>query len=846
MKTLPNAILSAVLILVCSVGRAETAPRAVKININAPTMAKALIQFTEQSGLHLIFPTDGGMAQLPAPRVVGAFTPEAALEKLLSNTGLEYEYVDAYTVAVHRKAGDTENTKPVAEGAGHSDTGQMKLAQGEGAQDGVGSAGGREKAEEVKLEEIVVTAQKRGEERLQDVPIPVTAISADTLVATNQLQVEDYYTRIPGLNLVADSAGLSTRISIRGITSGAYTASPVVGTLVDDVPYASSTGFGMGKRVPDIDPNDLTRVEVLRGPQGTLYGASSMGGLIKFVTVDPSTDGLSGRLQVGGSSVRNGDDLGYNLRGSVNVPLSDAWAVRASGFTRRDPGYIDDPGLGLSGVNRTDAAGGRLSALWRPSQAFSLKLSALVQEDKLLGSPLVTGPELQQSNTLQLPIFYRRETQAYSANVMAKLASVDLTSVSGYNRYTGFGAFDDSPYAAVYGLPAGVGLVNYEPQKTTKFSQEIRLSAPLGQKFEWLFGAFYTREDSSAGESFVAMAPPATVVAPGELGNLILPTTFTEYSGFADLTLKVTDRFDVQIGGRESQLRQTYALSLSGVFGTGVTPEVGAKENVFTYLVTPRVKLSPNLMAYARLATGYRSGGVNPSPQATQHTYDPDKTANYEMGVKGDFRDHTLFVDASLYYIDWKDIQQAVYPPGGVVYLTNASRAKSQGVELSLTSRPLTGLTITAWGAWNDAVLTEGFPPISTVHGLAGDRLPWSAVWSGNISLDQEFSLARNVTGLIGANLSYVGDRKDAFPSSFTSSLQRLDLPSYVSTDVHAGVRYESWTVNFFANNVFDKRGLLTGSQDVSCGCAFAGGFLTYIHPRTIGLSLSKDFGRGR
>src|SRR5580704_13705937 len=192
------------------------------------------------------------------------------------------------------------------------------------------------------LEEIVVTAQKR-EERQQDAPVPTTALGGQTLIDSNQLRLQDYYTSVPGLNLTNNGGGQSV-VAIRGLTTGAG-ANPTVGIVVDDAPFGSTRSLA-GSFAPDIDPGDLARVEVLRGPQGTLYGASSLGGLIKFVTADPSTDHLSGRVQTGISDVYNGNQLGYNVRGSINVPLSDAVAVRASGFTREDPGYIDNPSLG--------------------------------------------------------------------------------------------------------------------------------------------------------------------------------------------------------------------------------------------------------------------------------------------------------------------------------------------------------------------------------------------------------------------------------------------------------------------------------------------------------------------
>src|SRR3984957_2055274 len=231
--------------------------------------------------------------------------------------------------------------------------------------------------------EIIVTAEKK-EERLQDVPVPVSVLSADTLLEFNEVRLQDYYTSVPGLTVIPTNTG-SPALTIRGITTNAY-SNPTVGITVDDVPYGSSTNMGGGPLVPDLDPSDLARIEVLRGPQGTLYGASSIGGLLKFVTVDPTTDDVSGSVQAGMSSVRNGAELGYNVSGAANVPLSDTLAVRASGFTRQDPGYVDNVETGQRGVNKTDVDGVRFAALWRPSNDFSLKVSALLQDATANGS----------------------------------------------------------------------------------------------------------------------------------------------------------------------------------------------------------------------------------------------------------------------------------------------------------------------------------------------------------------------------------------------------------------------------------------------------------------------------
>ena len=261
------------------------------------------------------------------------------------------------------------------------------------------------------------------------------------------------------------------------------------------------------------------------------------------------------------------------------------------------------------------------------------------------------------------------------------------------------------------------------------------------------------------------------------------PSTYKEYAAFADLTYHVTDRFDIQIGGRESQIEQSSTETETGpyvpVLNGGanspyIIPEADTKASAFTYLVTPRFRISSDLMVYARLASGYRAGGPNLSPGGVVPTeYDPDKTQDYEIGVKGDFLDRRLSVDASVYYIDWKKIQlQSTNPQTQIQFNFNGSRAKSQGVELSVESRPLTGMTIAAWAVWNDASLTEAFPAASSQLGLPGDRLPYSSRFSGNLSLQQDFPLASGVTGHVGGALSYVGDRQGVFTA--TSSRQNF------------------------------------------------------------------------
>jgi iron complex outermembrane receptor protein len=715
------------------------------------------------------------------------------------------------------------------------------------------------------LDEIVVTAQKR-EERLQDVPIPLSVISTTLLTVNNQVKLTDFYDEVPGLS-IAPSTMSSQTLSIRGITTGAVGSgppnpAPLVGVTVDDVPFGGSGGGD--QLVPDFDPGDLARIEVLRGPQGTLYGVSSMGGLVKFVTVDPSPDRVSGRLEAGTNSVHNGSELGYTFRGSVNLPLGTDVAVRASVFTRRDPGYIDSPVLHIEGINEDRASGGHFVALWRPSDAFSLKLSALYQtitgngtSDVTPNPPAFFGVpalgDLQQFYIRAVNDYgYDRTAQAYSALLSWKIGSADLVALTGYNKYAVRDSFDLSSALQSFSQTyfGTVGNQILDSIGLDRITQEVRLSGPLGEKFDGLLGLFYSHENDHWKWNY-PVTDPFTGARLGDWGTFNAtnaPITYTEYSAFGDLTYHVTDRFDIQIGGRESQFRIVVnSFSITGKtanvidgFPTDpyVYPELTIKENSFTYLLTPRFKVTSDFMLYARLASGYRPGGSNAGTPQVPQQYSSDKTHDYEIGAKIDFLNHTLSVDGSLYYIDWKNIQlPLIYPVNGSTYVGNAAGAKSQGAELSIESRPLSGLTIGAWVTWIDAVLTQTVPGAGQhgeIFGISGDRLPNTPRFSANLSLNYDFPLASDITGFVGAAMSYVGDREDAFSSV---SPQRQDLPAYAKLDLRAGAKFDSWTVNFYVNNVADKRGLISGGIGNQLPYAFY-----YIQPRTLGLSVSKTF----
>jgi outer membrane receptor protein involved in Fe transport len=390
----------------------------------------------------------------------------------------------------------------------------------------------------------------------------------------------------------------------------------------------------------------------------------------------------------------------------------------------------------------------------------------------------------------------------------------------------------------------------YDQSTTDKFSQELRATLPIGQHVDWLLGAFYTYENSHWNEA-LSVVDPSTGATLESLGTFVWPTTYEEIAGFTDFTFKITPQFDIQLGARESRNRQTYSevddSPLEGILYPGhgnlvITPETESKDSSFTYLVTPRYKLSEDVMIYARAASGYRPGGPNPNYYLAQgpSSFQPDRTMNFEIGTKGSVLDRRLTFDASVYYINWKNIQIQVFNPAtNVSYNTNGSHAKSEGAELAVNANPLTGLTLSAWVAWNEAVLTDPLPPppVGTAIGNPGDRLPYSPRISAAVSAEQDFPLGSRVTGFVGASVYYVGDRVGNFPTSLPPPPRQV-FPAYARTDMRLGARWDRWLVNAFATNLTNRRGILGGGN-------FDGGNpneFTIIQPRTIGLLLTRTF----
>jgi iron complex outermembrane receptor protein len=697
------------------------------------------------------------------------------------------------------------------------------------------------------VDEITVTASKR-EERLKDVPSSVTALSATSLQRQSAVKFEDYAARVPGLTVDNASVGGGlSQLSMRGIKTG-LAGTPTVGFYVDDAPLGGSTSMGGGSVLaPDLDPSDLDRLEILRGPQGTLYGAGAMGGLIKFVTRAPDPSGFFGRLQADVMGVAHGE-VGWGLRGMINAPLSDTAAVRLSAYTREDPGFVDDPVHGEEDVNGNRFSGGRISFQWDPSADPAVRLSALVQHQENDGNPIIDvdtmtlAPlygDLRQSHP---PGTDQSEAtiQLYDLRITHDFGFAELLSATSWSDSDASVITDFSPTLApilsgFFGVSNGGGFV-HSKFGLSKFTQELRLTSPADRRLVWQAGLFYTFERATRPQTIEPVdATTGEVLALPTLLDATFHSTFKEVAAFGSVGFKFTDRFDVTVGARASHNKQKSDQTVLGVLGAPPSQDESS-DTPITFLVNPRYKVSENLMLYGRIASGYRPGGPNAHFGGVAPTYDADTVVNYEAGLKADLLDRRLSLELSTFFIDWKDIQIRLVTPLGLSYTGNAAQATSKGVEAAGVFRAGHGIQIAGNVTYLDAALDKDLGALVTSIGSKGDPLPSSPRWSGSLGVDWDFALEGDWTGFVGATWRYVGERQGDFASTSAPSLPRIELPAYDAVDLRAGVKYQRWALSAYVRNVTDQRGYLS---------VYTQGPVSQIavsQPRTIGLTLATEF----
>jgi iron complex outermembrane recepter protein len=706
------------------------------------------------------------------------------------------------------------------------------------------------KADEI-VPEIIVTAQRR-EESLIETPISLSVVSPDQLQSLGAAHIGDWANSVPGLNLTTGGPG-QVAPSIRGITIG-YDLGPLVATMVDDVPIGSTTYFSRAAQNGfDGALFDLGRVEVLRGPQGTLYGASAMGGAISYVMKAPDTNEFSGKATVGISTTESTDELNYEFNGLLNVPvIADILGIRVGAFQTHDAGFISNVALDLDEVGRSDKYGARVGVLFTPNDDWRIELSGLGQNLSRdgdwtatydgLGKPVYGS--LDQFRYFEEP--FDTDFRLGSLKVAYDVGPVTLTSITAYQTVRQNTRYDVSPGTVdifnFIGLgPYGaIGLT--QRNDTDKFSQEVRVVSDRLGAIELVAGAYYTDEDGESQDTLNDLLDPTGQPLPNILLDYLNPQTFESIAVYGNATWYISDRFDVTGGIRwtdtESTAAQVNPPMLLQVPGSG-----SFSESVSTYLFNARYRIENDFTAYFRFATGYRPGGPNVSlinPATGQpnfpEPFEADTLESYEIGLKTVAWDRRIQLDLSAYVIKWDEFQVSGVVNALAVNTNADNSTTSKGVELTATAYPIAGLTFSAGLAYQNATL-DGDEPF--LGGLEGDQMPNTPEFAGTMMADYQWSPLGNLIPSIGATLRYVSERTSTFDNnpSFAQSV----LPEYTLVDLRAGIEFaglksKPMRLSLFAWNIFDERAQL-GDQLGTWGRRVA-----IARPRTIGAQLSASF----
>jgi len=716
-----------------------------------------------------------------------------------------------------------------------------------------------------KLEEIVVTSQKR-RERLQDIPIAITAISNKQLVEGHVTGNQDLAKLVPSLAIHALVPGES-QIIMRGINTG-YGLSPAVSYYLDETPFdLRSDGYS---GAPDIDFFDVARVEALRGPQGTLYGASSMGGTIRVIPNAPNPNAFSGKVELGSSVTDGGSGLGYDGKAVVNVPLSPDLAARLFVSEVHDSGYVTrvvpkdgyfstSPGdpIGQKNDNTADLTSTRLAIAWTPDD-WTITPSVYYQRNIDDGYPY-SDSNLPHDEYYGL--FRSKNVERFvvgNLKIERSLGFATLTSSSSWLdksaiNYQDFSGEAERQYLADGGTPDSViPETSYLPKTYKSFVQEIRLSSDHSGRLSWTAGVFYEHTDINE-QQYLTGTGFANFLEPGAGTNMIfydiIPSTDQQIAGFADGTFKITPALSISAGGRYFYYNQHYAYSEGGITGDPTVDNVAgvsAGKSGFNPRFNIDYKAEPTVSFYATASRGFRLGGVNPplvpaGPGATcsyqsvfDQSFQPDTLWNYEIGTKTQSPDHRLTFNADAYRIDWTNIQQAVNSTCGS-FVGNFGSARIYGGEAELRLALLAGLTLSASGSFNDARFTAfnaGYA--NSVDISVGQRLVNTPPWQADISAEDNIALGDNM-GIRGrVDVQY----QDGTDTNYGYSGSIYHRPAYTNVNLSLAGHKGSTELELFVRNLTNSFEI----EDILPARSHNYAEYKVAPPLTVGLTLRQAF----
>lgn len=710
----------------------------------------------------------------------------------------------------------------------------------------------RDAASSAVLEEILVTASKRGAEDLQKIPVTLQALTGDDLEKMRARNFDDYARLVPGLAFQDQGPG-DKRLIIRGINAG---GAGTVGVYFDEaVITGGSAEDGGGKNV-DLKLSDMERIEVLKGPQGTLYGANSMSGTIRLVTNKPNLDNFEASVEASGSTTSSAGG-NYEVAAMVNMPVaSDVFGVRLVGWSVSNSGYIDNVRLGNDRINDEQTDGGRLIGRWTPTENLTFTVSALLQNLKV-GSNSRWNAALGQfeaDDYARTP--WDEQTLIYGGTIEYDAGFADIVATANwYDRDIDF-RFDITKFLGLFGL--NIPAITVEPQEKSVLSSELRLSTKSLGPFQAVVGVYYEDQTRDFENKSVRIDAAGNPTVPVGLDDPIVPsqyifgrrahTELEQYAFFGELTYSITERLQALVGLRQFHSDQREEGVTTFPFGgfppSGPPPanpdDVGSEDKL-TKKFGLSFQMTDDHFVYGLVSEGFRPGGLNDrgflNAPSIPPQFGPDLVRNYEIGLKNGWLDHRLRTNLAVARLDWTDMQtRAVDSVTFLPFITNAGKARVDSVELEIEALPTAGLSLTAAFGYLDAALTEDQPvlPNDPNTGRAGDPIPNVPEWMASAATQFSFPLFAGLTGVVRGDVKYRGSTATAFR---TTSPAYLTLADYTVFDFRVGVEGRDWSASLFLENAFDE----FAEQDKRVE-PYRDVTVYTVRPRTIGLHLKKSF----
>jgi len=702
------------------------------------------------------------------------------------------------------------------------------------------------------LTEIIVTATRRAE-RLQDVPMSITALSADELLKRGANDVNDIIANTPGLSNPAQGLGTSTNLIMRGVATSASTSNSqsTVSFMLDDIDLnPGTTTFGNAN--PKL--RDVQQVEILRGPQGTLFGAGSLSGVVRYISNKPDLDKFSGSVEVTGSSTDHGGNSG-DVTGVLNAPLIEGkLAARLVAYYDKDAGWVDDAGRGLSDVNYAHNYGARFSLSAKPTDDLSVILTAIDDRSHEFGSSATYYfPQSGIPDYKTQQPFYDVGTAVFDSHIYNLLTTWTptwgtLTSTTSYfDRFVN-STQDYGSFLLAAGLPFNgpyASAPSVSPSTLHDISQEFRFDSPQMGPIRYTVGAFYQRIASDPNQTVTSNSPFVPLVTEGDIHSVQWQAAL-----YGSGTYTLADRIDFTAGVRVSKDVVHFTTIESG-FLSGAN----SSGNELDKPVTPRAAITfrqtNDLTWYFQAAKGYRVGGPNVTAgnEASLASYRPDSLWNYELGNKVRLLDGRLDINTSVYDIEWSNIQVQLFTPQGFTYIGNGGKARIYGLEEEITLRATQWLELGGTVSADHAATTSaaalnrisyGFfgpapnlePNAATTNGVvSGYRLPGSPELQGSLYGEAQFPIL-DYQGFVRLSGQYVGSAYTDFNS------QGLEFGGYTVGNLRAGLKFPHLDVTAFVDN-FTNSSALSSAQDVTQFYVPTG---YRIRPRTVGLTLRASF----